>query len=56
MLNIGEWKTVKIGDATAVGYVSNIISYSWHSERVELTKVGWLSSAPSSNLDLFLFT
>ena len=44
MINIGEWKTVKIGDATAVGYVSNIISYSQHGEQVELTKVGWLSN------------
>lgn len=44
MVNIGEWKVVKIGDVTAVGYVSNIINYSWIGDRVQLTKVGWLSN------------
>lgn len=42
MLRIGEWKTVGIGSKTAIGYISNIINFSWHGERVELTKVGWL--------------
>lgn len=42
LLNIGDWKTVKIGSMTAVGYVSNIINFSWHGERVELTKVIWI--------------
>ena len=42
LLNIGDWKTVKIGNMTAVGYVSNIINFSWHGERVELTKVVWM--------------
>lgn len=44
MLRVGEWKTVKIGSETAIGYVSNIINFSWHGERVELTKVGYLAS------------
>ncbi|WP_050183955.1 IDEAL domain-containing protein [Domibacillus robiginosus] len=42
MLNIGDWKIVKIGSMTVVGYVSNTIHYSLHSERVELTKVVWI--------------
>lgn len=41
-MKIGEWRTIKIGDATAIGYVSNINNYSWYGECVEFTKVGWV--------------
>ncbi|MCP3763934.1 hypothetical protein NLX67_16315 [Domibacillus sp. A3M-37] len=42
MLRVGEWKTVKIGDMTAVGYVSNIVQSGFYGYRVELTKVIWI--------------
>lgn len=45
MVRIGEWKTVEIGSKTAIGYISNIINFSWIGEMVELTKVGWVSSS-----------
>ncbi|WP_046174930.1 IDEAL domain-containing protein [Domibacillus indicus] len=42
MLKMGEWKTIKIGDATAIGYISNINNYSCPGDCVEFTKVGWI--------------
>jgi hypothetical protein len=42
-MEMGEWRTIKIGDVTAIGYISNIHSYSWYEECIEFTKVGWIS-------------
>jgi IDEAL domain len=44
-VRMGEWKTVEVGSKTAIGYISNIITFSWIGEMFELTKVGWVSTS-----------
>lgn len=44
MIRMGDWMKVQIGSVAAIGYVSNLINFSWHGERVELTKVALIVS------------